>query len=367
MLSLGGGSFIRNSNVSSKLQGVVKTAKTNNLEGIPTSFDNSSSTEVISNYPHDIDNISSQTATLENVETVDFDELDSGIELNIPKGDWMFGDEAKDTHQYGGSQGRLSEAFESIYADDPKIMEIINQYYQDVSKEDLELLFAKMDDVGCGYMAAVDTLFAAFADKSPEEFYQHFGFYPTTERLNQGLGKNVTFYNYDYLFLDFFLYYAKKSGFTTIEDVYGNIDEVLELESQGKEITFDETGMDGTYENEVAKMFDDYLKERGIDVDIITESEFTNNNQVFDSKTIEEHLKNGDKIVVGGELYNLYEANDVDNNGKLDDIAYGDIDFHTVYLVGTTSDPNKVVISSWGEEYIMDISDITDFAIYSYN
>lgn len=300
------------------------------------------------------------------METVDFDEIVNPIKFNIPEGDWMFGDEAKSTAQYGGDQERLNLEFD-LYANDPKVMEIINKYYTDVDKEDLELLFAKMDDVGCGYMAAVDTIFAEYADKSPEEFYKKFGFYPTTEKFNKTQNQKLTFYNYDYLFLDFFLHYSKVKGFTTIEEVYGNIDKVIELEDQGKDISIEETGMEGTYENEVAKIFADYLKEKGIDLKTITGSEFIANNQVLDSKTIEKLLGDGNKIVIGGENFNLYESSDTNNNGVLDDVAMEDIEPHTMYLVGTTNDPKKLVISSWGEEYIMDITDISDFVIYNYD
>ena len=295
------------------------------------------------------------------VDTFDFDEFDDLTELNVPKGDWIFGEEAKSTEQFGGSQGRLIANFENLFSNDPIIKEIVSKYYSDVSIEDLELLFTKMDDTGCGYIAAINTLFSDYAIKSPEEFYKHFGFYPTIERNNKNLDKKVTFYNYDYLFLDFFLYHAKTKGFTKIEDVYGNIDELIDLENQGKDISIEETGMGGTYEIEVANLFADYLKEKGIDLKV------TKNDQPLDVNTINKILRDGDQIVIGGESFDLYEPKDVNNNNVLDDISMEDVEPHTMYLVGTTGDPDKVVVSSWGEEYIMNIEDITDAVIYSYN
>ena len=308
-----------------------------------------------------IDNTITQINNQVDLDSFDFDEIDNSIELNVPKGDWIFGDEAISTGQFGGSQGRLIANFDKIYADDPIIKEIIEKYYPDASMEDIELLFSKMEDTGCGYIAAINTLFSEYSIKSPEEFYQHFGYYPTIERYNKGLEKEVTFYNYDYMFLDFFLYHAKTKGYSSIEEVYGNIKEIKDLENQEKEITIEETGMDGTYETEVAKLFVDYLKEKGIELNVTTYD------QPLDSKTINKILNDGDKIVIGGESFDLYDPTDVNNNNVLDDVSRDNVEPHTMHLVGTTSDPSKVVVSSWGEEYIMNIEDITDCVIYSYD
>lgn len=328
------------------------------IKGINITYEGKKIDKIIS---QDIKDTVAQINSQVSLDYLDFDDINNSTGLNVPKGDWIFGDEAIDTCQFGGSQSRLIANFDKIYFDDPIIKEIVNKYYPNASKEDLELLFTKMDDTGCGYIAAVNTLFSNYSVKSPEEFYKHFGFYPTTERFNKKLDKKVTFYNYDYLFLDFFLYNAKTKGFTKIEEVYGNIDEIMDLRNQGKEISIEETGMDGTYEIEVAKIFTDYLKERGIDL------KYTSNDQPLDNNTINKILNNGDQIVIGGESFDLYEPTDVNNNGVLDDISMEDIEPHTMYLVGTTSDPTKVVVSSWGQEYIMNIEDITDSVTYSYN
>lgn len=356
MFNTSGGSFSK-----AHIQGNIKTTTVGGCKIEDKSFATISEehkSTMANNTYQNVANAIDQVAT----ETYDFNQLTNPIAINAPKGDWMFGDEAKNTEQYGGNQGRLSEEFD-LYANDPVIMEIINKYYPDADKEDLEFLFTKMDNVGCGYMAAVDTVFAEFANKSPEEFYKCFGFYPTTEKLNKKENKKATFYNYDYLFLDFFLYYAKRKGFTTIEEVYGNTDEVM----KSKDISIEETGMDGTYENEVAMVFDDYLKERNIELNVVTREELTDNNQALDSKTIDKLLTDGNKIVIGGDGFNLYEPSDINNNGRLDDIAMEDIEPHTMYLVGTTGDPEKVVVSSWGNEYVMNIKDITDYVVYDYN
>lgn len=329
-----------------------------NVKSINYSHENYNIDKVIF---QNIDNTVTQIKNQVDLDTLDLDEIDNSDNLNVSKDDWIFGDEAKSTGQFGGSQGRLIANFDKIYSDDPTITKIVNKYYPDASKEDLELLFTKMDDTGCGYIAAVNTLFSNYSIKSPEDFYQHFGFYPTTERFNKKLNKEVTFYNYDYMFLDFFLYHAKEKGYSNIEEVYGNIDEIVDLKEQKKEITFEETGMDGTYEIEAAKLFVDYLKERGIELEVTT------NDQPLDYNNINKILNNGDQIVIGGESFDLYYPNDVDNNNVLDDVSEDNVEPHAMYLVGTTNDPSKVVVSSWGQEFIMNIDDITDYVIYSYD
>ncbi|MBR2678894.1 MAG: hypothetical protein IKE63_05705 [Bacilli bacterium] len=323
-------------------------------------------TEGINDVSQSISDVSSKMGDRLVMETVDFDDMIDPTKLNIPEGDWMFGDEAKSTVQYGGDQRRLKDAFE-LYAKDPKTMEIINKYYQDVDMEDLQLLFDKMENVGCGYMAVVDTIFAEYGNKSPEEFSKKFGFDPTIVRHNNTLDKDVTFYNYDYLFLDFFLYHAKTKGYTTIEEVYGNIEEITALGDQETDVQIEETGMDGTYESEVAKIFTNYLNEKGIEVKTITSDDFDAHNLKLDSNTINNLLRNGSKIVVGGEDFALYEPTDINDNGHLDDVYAGNVAPHTMYLVGTTNDPEKIVVSSWGEEYVMNLADITDFVVYDYN
>ena len=89
------------------------------------------------------------------------------------------------------------------FLNDPKIRQIIEEYFpgQEITDEDLSLLFYRMNKIGCGYVAAINTIFEGYKDLSNEEWEELFGF-PRVAVDN--LGYSV---NYDYLFLEFFIYY----------------------------------------------------------------------------------------------------------------------------------------------------------------
>ena len=72
-------------------------------------------------------------------------------------------------------------------------------------------------------------------------------------------------YNYEYLFLDFFLYYAKKSGFNTLQEAIGNTEEGMAFRNNqagdsaldDNDFTYEE--MNETYLSNVAQIMQSYL------------------------------------------------------------------------------------------------------------
>ena len=325
-----------------------------------------------------------------------------GNKVNLPYKDWIFGPEAIKSGQFGGNQSSLVEN-SAKYINDPKIKEIVSKYYQDVDAEDLELLFNKMESVGCGYISVINSIlfeYGYFQDKhSAADFSNRFGF--PIESSENG-------YNFDYLFLDFFLYYAKEfKGFKTIEEVYGNVKEEREQTGGGDSALnhneFNKTGMNGVIFDELEKVMKDYLRSKGISINtVLGRIPMTREEKI---KKIEEDKKKGIEwneelvlkddyimykdieqadvekwieasindislvmIVSAGDPTNftLYYPEDIDGNGKLDDVYSGDVGAHAMTVVGLTDDPTKVVVSSWGRELVMDIADIDDYVVIDY-
>lgn len=347
--------------------------------------------------------------------------LDESPTIKIPHNDWIFGEKSEKTGQFGGDQGSLKNNSEK-YINDPIVRDIVNKYYPDATKEDLELLFEKMCSVGCGYIALVNTIMLEGIFHSETEFYEKFGFYPydLVYDENHRLYKD---FNYEYLFLDFFLYSAKEQKFKSIEDVYGNIAEELENTGGGDSALndqFESTGMKGagdfhskfTNEQNWISDFKKYLKDKKIDVEVLETRDIKKidkskdpemwekkKRELFDSLkkmggykdlkyedfTDELVEKDGwlidyDKIPfdifkkymnegtmrVSSHDFPLYYPYDKDGNGKFDDVCYSNVGGHAMTVVGTTSD-GDLVVSSWGNKYIMRYDDIIDIEFIQFN
>lgn len=338
-------------------------------------------------------NQSKQTSS----ETINNEYEIMGNKVNLPYKDWIFGPEAIKSRQFGGYQGSLVKN-SAKYINDPKIKEIVSKYYQDVDAEDLELLFYRMKSVGCGYISVINSIlfeYGYFQDKhSAADFSNRFGF--PIESLENG-------YNFDYLFLDFFLYYAKEfKGFKTIEEVYGNVKEEREQTGGGDSALnhdeFKRTGMKGANLVEGGEVLRKYLESKGINIKVYDMHENLipvkeEDKERLKEKLIEEYKSQGldislidynlikysvEEVIkmslsdinlvmnVRGDDFPLYYPEDIDGNGKLDDVYYGDVGAHAMTVVGLTDDPTKVVVSSWGKEFVMDIADINDYVVIDY-
>lgn len=312
----------------------------------------------------------------------------------LPYDSGIFGPEAIEGNYFGGNQGNLIYNCDEFLRN-KKVWEIVQKYYPDVDAEDLELLFYRMNKVGCGYVAAVNTLlFEAGIFNGKYDFDSTFDF--------PYFGNNG--YCYDYLFLDFFLYYAKEyEGYKTIEEVYGNAMEESQILENGDaaldDKEFKRTGMTGENIDEVGEVFQSYLKSKGINIDIIKELSPI---QITDPEEIKEFLEEqkakginyNEEMVLSGEIpiyygeiataidmvsnnlnmvmnvsakdFTLYYSYDKDGNGVLDDVYREDVGSHAMTFVGKTDDPSKIIVSSWGKEFIMDINDVRNYCIYDY-
>lgn len=321
-------------------------------------------------------------------------ESDEPVHLNVPNNDWIFGDKALETGQYGGNQESLSSNCEK-YMNDPKIDEIINKYYSNVSNEDKELLFYRMMTCGCGYVACINTIMFEYIFRGEDEFMEKFGYRPYELEYDDN-GKLYKKFNYDYLFLDFFLYCAKEEGYENIKDVYGSA--AKEREYRNGDAALDsnssfETGMTGAYAYKVVKTLQSFLNSKGIKMTYegrreleIGSDEWKKKKEELEAKGIpvdddeklfkdlelksgddfQKYLDEGKQICISSRAFKMYSDTDVNNNNKYDDVVYGNVDPHGMYVVGTTSDPNKIVVSSWGQRYIIDIDYIDSVFVCNY-
>ena len=326
-------------------------------------------------------------------------ELCSDPEVSLPPNDWIYGQDSAKIGQFGGNQSSLIDNVEQ-FINDPKIYEIINKYYSDYTKEDIEFLFYRMRSVGCGYIAAINTLMLEYIFRDELDFREKVGFNPYELITINGETKLHKDFNYEYLFLDFFLYYQKNFGnFSSIEEIIGDDKEVKNL-NEGGDLAlthdpFSPNGATGTDVNITAKVMESYLKEKGIDLNTDTEffatiykpgddkydekrKEFYEKNRLDDDgenpiiyewdisvENIKKALQSGKKIIVDSNAFPLYYPYDKDGNGLMDDICYDNVGPHAMAVVTTYGD-DKIVVSSWGEEFLMDADDIYRAATYEY-
>ena len=318
-----------------------------------------------------------------NVETI---ELSDSIDIR----------DTFNAENYGGNQSNLKNNVD-YYLLNPDVWKIVYKYYPDATEEDLELLFNRMSFIGCGYVACVNIIVNYYANKEngEEEFEKKFGF-PLKKDTLFGLENN---YNYDLLFLDFFLYWSHDAlRYKTIEDVYGNVEEEMKIRDNDAALddeNFDRTGMGGTTPGDRLYVFSNYMAEHGISItaaggniinngnhttgDTITPVVIKPGDKAYDvfinnhSLTMVNVLKNGNielgveditndvmKALIEDGKYIVVSAKDFDLEplniigGIANDIPKEDIGPHAMRVVDVWGD--KLVVSSWGNLYTLDTS-----------
>ena len=85
-------------------------------------------------------------------------------------------------------------------------------------------------------------------------------------------------------------------------------------------------------------------------------------NQIIE---VDQALTDGKHVIFGmTEGFNLFSSDDLDGNGKLDDLVYEDVGFHGMEVVESLGD-GKYIVSSWGNKYILDSRSFHDKNIKS--
>ncbi len=340
-----------------------------------------------------------------NAETIDLNIEKVGAFSDFFSGIWAWLDRIG---KCGGNQSSLKE-HSDYFISLEEVQNIVHKYYPEATEEDMELLFSKMELCGCGYVASINTIFFEYANREngEEEFERIFGFPMKTNGV----------YNYELLFLDFFLYCSYyENDYITIEEAYGNIAEEMEVHNGDSALSdeeFSSTGMDGTNMDILPKMFEDYMASKGIIVNaaggaihrykdgtVIDEwphgeklsygpINLDINSKTYDvyKKKLEdegykvpegeplsiEHididleimkalLEDGKKIIVSSNDFDLY-------NPVTDEKKYEDVGSHAMTVLDVDVDNNKILISSWGKSYELDLNedDLSGIIVYDFD
>lgn len=340
-----------------------------------------------------------------NAETIDLNIEKVGAFSDFFNGIWAWLDRIG---KCGGNQTSLKDNADYFISLE-EVQNIVHKYYPEATEEDMELLFNKMSSIGCGYIASVNTIFFEYANKEngEEEFERIFGFPMKTNGV----------YNYELLFLDFFLYCSYyENDYITIEEAYGNIAEEMEVHSGDSALSdeeFSSTGMSGTSMSKLPKMFEDYMASKGVTVNaagcIITrfkdgtvtdvwisgeKQSYGSINLDTDSKAYEVYkkkletegymvpsgeplsiepididlemmkalLEDGKKIIVGSGNFDLY-------NPVTDEKEYDDVGGHAMTVLDVDVDNNKILVSSWGKSYELDLNEdgLTGISVYDFD
>ena len=329
--------------------------------------------------------VASQTVDVSGASNVDSDLeiINLSNYIDLPESGTIFDPRNDENRNFGGNQGALIENLENFLQDE-NVLEIVQSYYPDATTEDLEFLFTKMNNMGCAYVSAVNALFLIFQSipNGQSKFEEIFGYSMLAYKQNSD-GESYLGFRYEYVFLDFFLYFAKnEAGFEKIEDVYGNVilgskDQALDDSSQSS------GGISPTHLDKAAEVLIKFLEEKdsdnllgnityeyGIKITPGTD-EWLEKKQEMEQLGItvndddimynshpnvdyfKEALREGKIINICDQNFKLYYPEDKDGNGKLDDVYQDDVGPHAMTLVDVLDD-GRFVVSSWGNMYIYD-------------
>lgn len=217
-----------------------------------------------------------------------------------------------DEGSYGGDQG--APQFIWLKKNRDELYETVRKYYPRMTDEEIRQYLIKLNSEGCGYVAIVNTILAAYEGKS-DEFERTFGFpmYAADGDLN-----------YNQLLVDF---YSATDNHNKILfwDVTSKIEDIDEISGRGT------TPASQKYR---AKL---YLRQKGVDVKIKT-------SQIITIKNFEE-ISHKKYIVINYHYGNLRKA---------DGSIYQYIDGgHSMVVTGITED-GRFIVSSWGEKLYID-------------
>lgn len=231
-----------------------------------------------------------------------------------------------DDGAYGGNQSSpryaTGERREELY-------DTVRQYYPNMTDEQIDDYLVKLEDEGCGYVAVVNTIFAAYEGRE-EEFERAFGFSMYDE--NGDL-------NYDRLIVD---YYAATDNHK--KNFWGK-DVINTKEDAGV------TDGSGTNDSKRKYRTELYMEARNVDVEIKNDVKVTPSN--FDD------YADGYIIVSYADGY-LYNEDGTPATSR-------PIGGHAMVITGVTDD-GRYIVSSWGEEYYLkpDEGNYRNFAYYKY-
>lgn len=242
---------------------------------------------------------------------------------------------------YGGDQGEIAYKIIKPSEEWDSLVDIIRDTYPAIKDpEETIALVNKLNNEGCGYVAVVNTIFAAYEGREGE-FERDFG---------MPMYRNGDL-NYKELLLDF---YCKtdnhKAGFFGFGKDKVNKNEDFDGEGWwgttiGYDSKKDETGS-GTTPDQREYRLNLYLKEKGADLDV----EVKHNVKVAPDVESFREISKDSYIVVSDQNVPLTRPDGSKVNFSGD---------HAMVVTGVTSD-GRYIVSSWGEQYYIDPKDLNN-------
>lgn len=220
---------------------------------------------------------------------------------------------------YGGDQGKMADDYEKNAVRRAELLEDLREYFPNMTDNEALAYLKRLNSVGCSYVAFANTIFMQF-EGDPQGFEDTFGFC---------MYKNGDL-NYDRLILDIY-------ATTDIDNINDGPDGMPE----------------GTVERQWNEILNNYINEKGVYAR-------TEINVDVNYDTYREINANGGKVVIAFRHGNMYDA-----QGNAHYIDGG----HAMVVTGVTSD-GKYIVSSWGDEYYINQSDLNfddSFSVIYYN
>ena len=224
-----------------------------------------------------------------------------------------------DDGSYGGNQGSMDETYKWDPQKCWELLHYLREYFPNMSVIEAFQYFSQLNHVGCGYVALANTIFLEYEGR-PSEFERIFG-YPMFKDGDL---------NYDRLILDIYAT-TDKAG---INDGNNGLPE-------------------GVTEADLAEIIGYFLADKSVGVRTELNAEVTSNN-------FRQIVEEGGHVILGYRHGNMY-----DEKGKAHFIDGG----HAITVTGITDD-GRYVVSSWGEKYYINASDLDDndiFMVYHYD
>jgi len=230
-------------------------------------------------------------------------------------------DAFREAGEYGGNQGRARE----IASDDAEFKEAyewIKQIYPELTEEEAKAMLKAAAENGCGYVTMCNSIFQEFAGKE-DEFEKIFGFPYYDEDGNV---------NHERLFIEMYTT-TYRDGINIGEDGYPK----------------------GTKPESRMEVLNNFLKDKDITATSTQNVELTPEN-------VEQYTSEGKYILIGAhEDGTLLKRGEMLYN--MDGTEYGTLSKHCMMVTGVTDD-GKIIVSSWGKEYYLEMSEMDDNETY---
>ena len=262
-----------------------------------------------------------------------YEECERFIGMDVENYDGKYAGSISDTEvfdekgAYGGDQGAAQSEW-GPWSQKKDLYDTVRKYYPSMTDKEIHNYLKKLNNEGCGYVAIVNTIFAAYQGKEAL-FERDFGF-PMYYKGDL---------NYKQLVVDF---YASTDNHNKVS----NIDVISTTEDKS-----DTEGYGTTPDSQVYRT-QSYMAGKSMAVKIKAGEKVTTENYA-------EYAKNGYVVL------NYHSGNLEDENGKTIQKIGAD-EGHSMTVTGVTED-GRFIVSSWGRQMYLKPNDATEFVYYQYS